>query len=180
MAKGRGYLLTCNKGAVAMDREAARLRFKTLQTEGGKVNHSELDEIWAALDTVRPEEILGRWKGSEFDTGHPACGQLAALGWFGKDFDAVLDVKPLIMRGPDGDLYSDVEFGKGEASLWMVEFRGESTATMVYDGQPVFDHFKRVDENTLMGMMNGKTLPGTPLSFPEGEPLYTFILERVE
>jgi hypothetical protein len=31
-----------------------------------------------------------------------------------------------------------------------------------------------------MGMMNGKTLPGTPLSFPEGEPLYTFILERVE
>lgn len=92
----------------------------------------------------------------------------------------MLDAKPLIMRGRDGDLYSDVEIGKGEASLWMVEFRGESTATMVYDGQPVFDHFKRVDENTLMGMMNGKTLPGGLLSFPEGGPMFTFILERVE
>jgi hypothetical protein len=27
---------------------------------------------------------------------------------------------------------------------------------MVYDGQPVFDHFKWVDDNTLMGIMNGK------------------------
>jgi len=62
----------------------------------------------------------------------------------------------------------------------MIEFRGETTATMVYDGQPVFDHFKRVDENTLMGIMNGKTLPGTILAFPEGEPLFTFVLERAE
>jgi hypothetical protein len=49
---------------------------------------------------------------------------------------------------------------------------------MVYDGQPIFDHFKRVDENTLMAMMNGKTLPGAVASFPEGAPLFTFILER--
>jgi hypothetical protein len=27
---------------------------------------------------------------------------------------------------------------------------------MVYDGMPVLDHFKRVDDNTLMGVMNGK------------------------
>jgi len=38
----------------------------------------------------------------------------------------------------------------------MVEFRGESTATMVYDGQPVLDHFKRVGEDTLLGIMNGR------------------------
>jgi len=60
-----------------------------------------------------------------------------------------------------------------------IEFRGESTATMVYDGQPIFDHFKRVDENTLMGIMNGKSLPGG-VTFPDGEPLFTFVLERVE
>ena len=161
-----------------MDREAARLRFKALRAEGGRVAPQELDEIWAALDIVRPAEILGQWKGSEFDNGHPLCGMLASLGWYGKRFDSVLDAKPLIMRGPDGELYSDVEIGKGEASLWMVEFRGECTATMVYDGQPIFDHFKRVDENTLMAMMNGKTLPGAVASFPEGAPLFTFVLER--
>jgi hypothetical protein len=42
---------------------------------------------------------------------------------------------------------------------------------MVYDGQPVFDHFKRVDDNTLMGIMNGKKLR------PSGNFFY-FLLER--
>jgi hypothetical protein len=161
-----------------VDRETAHLRFKELQAEGGKVAPAELDEIWAALETVRPEEILGRWKGSEFDNGHPLCGMLASMGWYGKTFNSALDAKPLIMRGTDGQLFSDVETGKGEASLWMIEFRGECTATMVYDGQPIFDHFKRVDQDTLMGIMNGKTLPDAIASFPEGEPLFTFVLER--
>jgi Domain of unknown function (DUF4334) len=44
----------------------------------------------------------------------------------------------------------------GEASLWLEEFRGEVTATMVYDGAPIHDHFKVVDDRTLMGIMNGK------------------------
>lgn len=161
-----------------MDRETARLRFKTLQAEGGKVAPAELDEIWSALDTVRPEEILGKWKGSEFDNGHPLCGALAAMGRYGKTFNSVLDAKPMIMQGPDGELFSDVESGKGEASLWLIEFRGECTATMVYDGQPVFDHFKKVDENTLMCIMNGKTLPDAIVTFPEGAPLLTYVLER--
>ena len=34
----------------------------------------------------------------------------------------------------------------GEASLWLEEFRGEVTATMVYDGAPIHDHFKVIDE----------------------------------
>ena len=161
-----------------MDSETARLRFKALRTEGGKVAPAELDEIWAALDTVRPEEILGNWRGSEFDNGHPACGTLASLGWYGKTFNSVMDAKPLIMRGPNGELFSNVEIGKGEASLWMIEFRGEYTATMVYDGIPVFDHFKRVDADTLMGVMNGKSVPDGLAAFPPGEPLFTFVLER--
>jgi hypothetical protein len=60
----------------------------------------------------------------------------------------------------------------GEASLWMIEFRGEVTATMVYDGRPVFDHFKMVDDRTLMGIMNGKAVTY------RGKHFY-FSLERV-
>lgn len=33
---------------------------------------------------------------------------------------------------------------------------GELTASMVFDGQPVHDHVKRIDENAVMGIMNGK------------------------
>lgn len=60
----------------------------------------------------------------------------------------------------------------GEASLWLEEFRGEVTATMVYDGRPVHDHFKVVDDNTVVGIMNGKA------AVVDGRYLY-FYLQRV-
>lgn len=118
---------------------------------------AELDAIWAMLDTVTVEEILGDWRGGELPTGHRMDGRLAAVGWYGKWFRSWYDVAPMVCRGEDGELYSNLEIGKGAASLWEVGFRGEVTASMVYDGQPVIDHFKRVDGNTLMGIMNGTT-----------------------
>ncbi|ALG86301.1 DUF4334 domain-containing protein [Gordonia phthalatica] len=118
---------------------------------------ADLDAIWAALPTVRVDELIGAWRGGELPSGHPMDGQLAVVKWHGKRFDSWHDVKPMVCVDDDGNLYSNTEIGKGEASAWMVEFRGESTASMVYDGQPVIDHFKRVDDVTLMGIMNGKT-----------------------
>ena len=50
-------------------------------------------------------------------------------------------------------------------------FRGEVTASMVYDGQPVIDHFKLVDADTLLGVMNGKGV-----TFRDQH--YFFVLER--
>ncbi|WP_424308586.1 DUF4334 domain-containing protein [Gordonia sp. (in: high G+C Gram-positive bacteria)] len=118
---------------------------------------ADLDAIWAALPVVRVDELMGSWRGGELPSGHPMDGQLAIVKWHGKTFNSWFDVKPMVCRDEAGELYSNTEIGKGEASAWMVEFRGESTASMVYDGQPVIDHFKRVDEDTLMGIMNGKT-----------------------
>lgn len=40
------------------------------------------------------------------------------------------------------------------ARLRMVEYRGVVTATMIYDARPVNDHFRRVDERTLLGAMD--------------------------
>jgi Domain of unknown function (DUF4334) len=52
------------------------------------------------------------------------------------------------------------------------EFRGEVTATMVYDGQPVHDHFKKIDDHAVMGIMNGKGVL-------DSGRYYYFYLERV-
>ncbi|MGC7299638.1 GXWXG domain-containing protein, partial [Mycobacteroides abscessus subsp. massiliense] len=52
-----------------MDAQKARTRFTELRGQRD-INPAELDEIWAALDTVRVEDILGSWKGDEFHTGH--------------------------------------------------------------------------------------------------------------
>ncbi|MFD4035403.1 DUF4334 domain-containing protein [Streptomyces sp. NPDC058637] len=154
-----------------MDVFEARARFQELREQDGLIPTLQLDEVWAALATVRPDEILGDWKGGEFRTGHPLDGTLEKADWYGKSFASVHDAKPLICRNAAGELYSNRELAKGEASLWTVEFRGEATATMVYDGRPVLDHFKRVDETTLMGIMNGKGVPA------EG-PFFYFFLDR--
>jgi hypothetical protein len=139
-----------------VDIDEARARLTAVRSAGGKTTIDELDRIWAALDTVRPEEILGAWRGGEFASGHRFEGTLGDLAWHGKTFTSVTDVAPLVCRGADGELFVNSAAAGGGASLWMVEFRGEVTATMVYDGRPVLDHFKRVDDGTLLGVMNGK------------------------
>ncbi|MEB3961994.1 DUF4334 domain-containing protein [Streptomyces kunmingensis] len=130
--------------------------WNALRAAPGPVDTGELDALWAELETVDAESILGSWRGFAFLTGHPIEKVLAASRWHGKRFDALDDAKPLICRAEDGSLYSDTKAGRGEATLWNVEFRGEVTATMVYDGMAVLDHFKRVDDDTLMGVMNGR------------------------
>lgn len=151
----------------------ARDEFQALRVWPEGVQPAALDEIWAALETVKAADILGQWRGAVFQTGHQLCRLLPASRWHGKTFNSPLDAKPLMCRDDDGELFSNVKLGRGEASLWDVEFRGEVTATMVYDGQAIFDHFKRVDSGTLMGIMNGKP----ELCMDNGHHAY-FLLEK--
>jgi hypothetical protein len=136
------------------------------------VDDAELDEFWASLPPATIDGMIGEWKGGEFLTGHMMNGQLEKVGWFGKTFTSVSEVQPLVCLDDDGNKFSNKEMGKGEASLWLEEFRGEVTATMVYDGQPVHDHFKVVDDDTVMGIMNGKGVL-------DNGRYYYFFLERV-
>lgn len=150
-----------------------RERFDRLRA-ADSVDPAELDALWADLATVDLAHMRGQWRGGEFAAGHPASAVLKQVRWHGKRFGDPLDAVPLLCRDDDGDLYSHVDAGGGgEASLWMVEFRGEVTATMVYDRLPVFDHFKKVDDDTVVGIMNGK-LEST---FGVAD-LYHFWLER--
>ena len=133
-----------------------RARFDAL-VAAENVSTYDLDVLWTDLATVRVEEMLGSWRGGDFATGHPASHLLTTIGWHGKRFDSLLDGHPLICRGADGTLYSNTAAaGGGHSSLWQVGFRGETTATMVYDAMAVFDHFKKIDDDTVMGIMNGK------------------------
>lgn len=152
--------------------ELARKKFTEFKERSGDIADPELDEFWAELKPAAIEEMLGEWKGGEFQTGHKMNGQLEKAGWFGKTFTSVSDVQPLVCLDADGNKFSNVEMGKGEASLWLEDFRGEVTATMVYDGQPVHDHFKKIDDDAVMGIMNGKGVR-------DNGKYYYFYLERV-
>jgi hypothetical protein len=133
-----------------------RERFDALRADPAPAP-TDLDALWTDLTALDASEMLGAWRGGDFETGHPAGALLTTIGWHGKRFDSLTEGHPLICRGEDGELYSNTRYaGGGYSSLWNVQFRGESTATMVYDATPVLDHFKRVDDETVMGIMNGK------------------------
>ena len=68
----------------------------TLQTEVARWFHS--------LDPVRPEEIIGLWKGVGHPSGHPLDGVLENLHWFGKRFHTDLRADALLFEGETSHL----------------------------------------------------------------------------
>lgn len=50
------------------------------------------------------------------------------------------------------------------ARLRTVTYRGVGTASMIYDRLPVVDHFRRLDADTLLGIMDARGVEG-PLAF---------------
>src|SRR5262249_15716121 len=88
------------------------------------------------------------------------------------------DVKPLVCMGDKGKLYSNVSLN-GEACLRRVDFRGKASATIVYDGVPMFGYLRRIDEETLLGVVDGKTMPRGEEIVNDGRHQF-FYLARIQ
>ncbi|MEB3260527.1 MAG: DUF4334 domain-containing protein [Cyanobacteriota bacterium] len=58
--------------------------------------------LFDQLEPVAPEELIGRWRGEGFPTGHPLDGVLEAWNWRGKRFESLEEVHPLVFAGPWG------------------------------------------------------------------------------
>ncbi len=113
-----------------------------------------LHEFFDQLDVIETSFLHGGWTGAVLRTGHPGEGQLGAIRWDGKRFHDDNDVDPIISRDPSGARVANPVLGK--AALRMVRYRGAVTATMIYDKHPIFDHFRRVDDDTALGVMDRK------------------------
>jgi hypothetical protein len=139
-----------------MTETLARKKFAEFNESTTQIPDAELDDFWATLKPASIDDMIGEWKGGAFETGHPVSGLLAKSNWFGKTMTSATEVLPIVCLDEDGNKFNNVKLAKGEASLWLEAFRGEVTATMVYDGQPIHDHFKKIDDGAVMGIMNGK------------------------
>jgi hypothetical protein len=150
--------------------DSARRRFDEMKgTE--LIPYDELEAFWATLEPVTIDFMIGEWTGGDLPTGHRGDGFLGS-SWYGTTFRSATDVDPVVCVDENGHKFSDVELMKGAASLWMEEFRGELTATMVYDGVPIHDHYKKVDDDAVIAITNGKG------ALDKGRHFY-FYLERV-
>ena len=156
----------------------------------------EAIKIFDESELVTLDFMIGRWKGYEIATGHPMDGLLELTGWYGKYFITPEEVHPLLFfTHRKTGLYSvnpkliplGIQFPKmkmlgfvmavlrpvlqtkkSTARIRMVEYRGKVTGTMAYDEKAIFDHFVKINENTMLGAMDLKRSPSP----------YIFVLER--
>lgn len=145
--------------------------------------------LFDSLEPVDLDFMLGRWVGSGFDTHHPMDGLLETFGWYGKAFNSPDDVHPLLFRRGDNVVSLTPKFmpmgllwkldiprsgllntlslplkfalqtGKARARLRMLEHRGKVSATMIYDDLPIHDVFRKLDDVTVLGVMDLKDMP---------------------
>lgn len=155
-----------------------------------KATPEEALEIFDGLEAVSFSFLKGRWKGFEIATGHELDGLLVPSGWYGKMIISREEVHPLLFcSGHDKELFSvnphllplSIKFPppsiirilikigkpvlqtkKPKARIRQIEYRGKTTGAIVYDDKAIIDAFAKVDESTLLGVMD---LKGDPAPF---------------
>jgi len=143
-------------------------KFVSLRDRGEAPWEQELFAFFDSLPAMPAQRMLGDWTGGVLSRGHPVEGQLTAMRWGGKRFNSADEVYPIISQDDQGNrVINDV---LGTASLREVVFRGVATATMIYDKSPVFDHFRKVHDHLVVGVMDQKG---------NDQPLF-FYLERLQ
>ena len=124
----------------------------------------------AGLHTHHPMdgwlEVAG-WYGKEFidrDRVHP-------LLFLNRD-EQIVKIKPILsslelaLRFPQPKnqavkpilrlIIPILKTDKSQARMRMLEHRGKTSATMIYDRLPINDVFRKIDDNTLLGLMDFK------------------------
>ncbi len=130
------------------------IRFRALLDSKERVHIESLFEFFDSLDSVETTAMLGDWEGGVFNTGHPGEKQLGKLGWAGKSFRGRNDVDPIVSKDAAGKRSANPVMG--QASLRSVAYRDVVTATMVYDQHPIFDHFRKITDQLVLGVMDRK------------------------
>lgn len=133
------------------------------------VDGTELLGLFERLAPVGIEEMLGTWRGGKFESNSPEAEQLQRLRWWGKRFTDREHVEPLLCADQEGRVFAYEEMGA--ARLREVTFAGTTSAAMVYDRHPIIDHFRRVDPDTVLGLLDSKgTAPGFFFHLRRAEP----------
>ncbi len=127
--------------------------FEALKAHSGRHQPAALDAFFDKLEPLSIDDMIGSWKGGVFPVGNSLEVLLKDFGvikWHGKRFDSADRVQALVGKS----LGLKMHFPLGTAVLRRVEFRGQVSAAMIYDRRPIIDHFRRIDDQTVMGIMD--------------------------
>ena len=153
--------------------------------DAGRATMEGALELFDSLEPVDVDFMIGNWKGEGFHTHHPMDGLLESYHWYGKRFESPEDVHPLVfstLRGgvasvnpafmgpclswpmPKSAIVGRIfqtlmpvfTTSQSKARLRMTTYRGESSATMIYDKLPINDVFRKIDPDAVLGVMDLK------------------------
>ncbi|QLE76448.1 DUF4334 domain-containing protein [Streptomyces rectiverticillatus] len=127
---------------------------------GADYDRARLMALFDRLEPVGTGLLIGTWRGGAFESDSENAEQLAKMRWYGKRFVDADHVEPLLCRDENGEVYSYEEMGL--ATLREVVHRGKQSTAMVYDQLPIIDHFRRLTDDVLLGVMDKK---GDPADF---------------
>lgn len=151
----------------------------------GQLSLTDALRRFDCLSSVTLDDVVGQWRGKSLPTGHPLDRLLEGLGWYGKAFESLDRVHPLLFCLAPGHvvpvepalmplhlalrwpalahsratriafrvLLPALRGRRHAARLRTCDFRGQRSAAMIYAGQPIIDHFRHVDADRLIGLM---------------------------
>jgi len=135
--------------------------FKIFINKKNSLLCKELDDFFVDLDTLDVKQILGEWRIGYFFTKDGTGSKLETLMRispvlpYSKSFLSKNYVKAMIFR------FFQMKFNIPitNASLGLINFRNKKSTSMIYNHFPMIDHFRKVDNDTIMGIMEikGKT-----------------------
>lgn len=134
------------------------------------------------FDTLSPTPIgfmMGLWRAVVVPSCSPNQRRLLDSGYFGMRFTDPETVDPLLFSTADGTevfaadpiklftllqdgptdipaVRSDVEITYPAARLRMIDYRGVTSATLIYDRQPVLDHFRTLTDTIVLGAVEAR------------------------
>ena len=172
-------MLTTEKPDIVRDKKATTEEAIALFDSLDTVNLDFMYGRWKGADiqTGHPMDGLlevANWYGKEFvseDCVHPLLFSNGQVG----EKQEIFKVSPspsmmklaLRLPIPKSDAVKPVfslfnpllKTQESQARLRMTEYRGKLSATMIYDHLPIHDIFRKVDEDTLLGLMDYKDSP---------------------
>lgn len=133
--------------------------FKDFTARGrGKIPTKELDDFFAILEPVKADEMRGDWRGYCLPTGNKwewLIKDYILFKWWGKKFLSQGKIKAFIFY------FLGLKFNLPfcVATINETDFRNKKSVAIVYDYFPIIDYLRKVNENTMMGIMTlkGKT-----------------------
>ncbi|MFC1645225.1 DUF4334 domain-containing protein [Patescibacteria group bacterium] len=131
--------------------------FEDLLANKNTVSKKELELFFDQLEPITPQELSGIWRGGFFPTGSLMeffISDFIIFKWYGKKFISKDNAKALLFSFFGIKLSIPI----GNSFLKEINFKGKNSTSIIYKHLPIIDYLRKVNKNTLMGIMemNGK------------------------